>query len=99
MSPESPEGHYLRGEVCFAQSRFGSALAHYRAAQDRAEPKRHYAAFGESFTQLDVLVKRGLCHQRLGDAEAAAEIGRQVLAADPEHALGAALSKLAESRP
>lgn len=98
MSPDAPEGHYLRGEVCFAQTRFGTALEHYRAAQDRVEGNRHYSAFGGSFTRLDILVKRGLCHQRLGDVEAAAGIGRQILAAHPKHKLGKALSNLASGK-
>jgi len=98
MAPDAPEGHYLRGEVSFAQARFGSALEHYRSAQDRVEGKRHYSAFGESFTRLDILVKRGLCHQRLGDVEAAAAVGRQILSAHPQHKVGKALSDLANGK-
>ncbi|NIA14914.1 MAG: tetratricopeptide repeat protein [Nitrospiraceae bacterium] len=94
MSPESPEGHYLRGMVCFAQERYASALDHFRAAEDRAEPDGHYTAFGENFTRIDIMVKQGLCLQRLGGIDAAREIGQRVVALDPSHKLGKALSEL-----
>jgi tetratricopeptide (TPR) repeat protein len=94
LSPDSPEGHYLRGEVCFVTERFAAALDHYRAAEDRADPKRCYSAFGENFTRLDILVKRGLCLQRLGRNAAAREIGEQIVAMAPEHKLGLALKDL-----
>jgi tetratricopeptide (TPR) repeat protein len=94
MTPDSPEGHFLRGEVCFAQERYGPALEHYRAAEDRVEPNKYYAAFGENFTRLDILARRGLCLQRLGNTEGAREVGRQILAADADHAAGKTLANL-----
>ena len=94
LSPESPEGHYLRGEVCFAQERYASALDHFRAAEERVEPDRHYTAFGENFARIDTMVKRGLCLQRLGGIDAAREMGQRIVALDPSHKLGKALSEL-----
>jgi tetratricopeptide (TPR) repeat protein len=94
LSPDMPEGYYLRGEVCFVQERFGSAMDHYRAAEDRADPKRHYAAFGENFTRADLMLKRGLCLQRLGNIAGAREVGEQVLAMAPENKLAQSLRNL-----
>lgn len=94
LTPDSPEGHYLRGEVNFAQERYGVALDHFRAAEDRSEPNKYYSAFNENFTKLDVMARRGLCLHRLGNTEAAREIGNHILAANPEHPAGNALSKL-----
>lgn len=94
LTPDSPEGHYLRGEVCFAQGRFGPALEHYRAAEDRADPKKYYLAFGENFTRVDVMAKRGICLQRMGNAAGAKELGKQILAIAPEHPLAKTLADL-----
>ena len=90
-SPDQPEGHYLRGEVSFARDQFSSALEHYRAAEDRAQPNRLYSAFGESFSLTDVLMKQALCYQRLGKADQAAQIARRVLEMDPGHKLAQSL--------
>lgn len=94
MSPDQPEGYFLRGEVYFTLERFSSAMEQYRAAQDRAESGRHYAAFGESFTLADLIVKRGLCMQRLGNLEGARELGRQAFALAPHNKLAQALAEL-----
>jgi len=90
-NPDAPEGYYLRGEVHFAQESFPNAIDNYRAAEERAQPDVRYSAYGESFTQLDTLVKRGLCYQRLGNVDAAHEVAEQILAVDPEHKIGLAL--------
>jgi tetratricopeptide (TPR) repeat protein len=94
LAPDSPDGHFLRGEVCLAQERFAPALEHYRAAEDRVEPNKYYAAFGESYTRLDILARRGLCLQRIGNTEAAKEVGRQILSADANSAVGKTLANL-----
>jgi tetratricopeptide (TPR) repeat protein len=94
LTPDAPEGHFLRGEVCFVQERYSPALEQYRAAEDRVEPNKYYSAFGENFTRLDVLARRGLCLQRLGNTEGAREMGRQILAVDPEHIAGKTLASL-----
>lgn len=94
MNPDSPEGHFLRGEVCFVQERFASALESFRAAQDRADVQRVYSTFGENFTRADIMLKQGLCLQRLGNNDGAREFGKQVLAIDPENRLAQALSQL-----
>ncbi len=96
MNPEQPEGHYLRGEVYFARDDFPKALEYYRAAEDRTaanEPGRYYTAFGESFTQLDILAKQGMCYERLGRTDRAREIGERIIACDPNHRLGKALQE------
>jgi len=94
LSPDSPEGYFLRGEVAFAQEHFASALEHFRAAEDRVEPERCYSAFGENFGRVDVMAKRALCYQRLGNIDAAREVGKQILAMAPDHRLGHSLSQL-----
>ncbi len=97
LNPDNPEGHYLRGEVCFARDQFSTAMEHYRAADDRTDgknPDRLYSAFGENFTQLDVLAKLGLCYQRLGKNDRARELGERILGQDPNHRLGRSLSEL-----
>ncbi len=94
MTPDSPEGHYLRGEVCFAQGRYVQALEHYRAAEDRADPKKSYMAFGENFGRVDIMVKRGLCLQRMGSIETARDLGKQILAIAPEHKIAKSLADL-----
>ena len=89
--------HFLRGEVCFVRNELASALEHYRAADDRTDgktPNRVYTAFGENFTQLDIWAKLGLCYQRLGKFDRANEMGKRILARDPNHKLGHALSEL-----
>lgn len=94
LSPDNPEGYYLRGEVCFAQERFSAALDHFRNAEDRADPQKSYSAFGENFTRVDVMVKRALCLQRLGNIEDARALGQKVVELAPGHKLGQALKGL-----
>lgn len=97
IHPDQPESHFLRGEVCFARGELASALEHYRAAEDRTDAKaldKVYIAFGENFTQLDIWAKLGLCYQRLGKVERAAEMGKRILARDANHKLGKALAEL-----
>lgn len=94
LSPNQPEGYYLRGEVSFAQEQFSTALEHYRAAENRSDANKAYAAYGENFTLLDILAKQALCFQRLGKPERARELGERIVKADPNHKLGQALSNL-----
>lgn len=97
IQPDQPESHFLRGEVCFVRNELASALEHYRAADDRTDsktPDKVYTAFGENFTQLDIWAKLGLCYQRLGKFDRAHEMGKRILARDPNHKLGQALSEL-----
>lgn len=94
MNPGQPEAHFLRGEVCFVQDQFATALEHYRVAEDRAKDNQYYTAFGENFTRLDILAKQGLCFQRLGETGRAREVGERILKLDPSHKLGRALAKL-----
>mgnify|MGYP006283303815 CR=1 FL=1 len=91
-NPNQPEGYFLRGELLFAQERFGEALDAYRSAEDRAENHRHYTSFGEHFTRLDMLAKRGLCLQHVGRGDAAREVGEQILRIDGEHRIGRLLA-------
>lgn len=94
IQPDQPEGPYFQGEVAFARDKFSTALEHYQAAEDRAGEGRSYPAFGEVFAYEDTVAKQGLCMQRLGKNDRAAELGRRVLALNPEHAIGKALSGL-----
>jgi len=94
LNPDQPEGHYLRGEVCYAREQYSSALENYRAADDRTDaknPDRLYSAFGENFTQLDILAKLGLCYQRLGKTDRAKDLGEQILKRNPTHGIGKSL--------
>jgi tetratricopeptide (TPR) repeat protein len=91
-SPDQPEGYYLRGEICMARDEAGKALEHYSKAEELAEPEVHYSAFGEHFVRTDILAKRGLCLQRVGQREAAREVGRKILQEDPGHRIGKTLA-------
>lgn len=91
-NPEAPEGYYLRGEVRFIQEDFSKAMEDFRAAEDRADSEKHYSAYGEHFTRLDMIAKRGLCLQRMGRAEAAQEAGEKLLKLDPENRIGKMLT-------
>jgi tetratricopeptide (TPR) repeat protein len=95
-NPDPPEAYFLRGEVNFARDNHTEALDNYRAAEDRAEANKHYSAYGEHFTRLDILAKRGLCLQRLGRVQAAREVGAQILSSDAQHKLGNFLKNLEE---
>jgi len=94
LTPEAPEGYFLRGEIAFVQERYLEALDNYRTAESRTQPDASYSVFGETFSRLEVLVKQGLCMQRLGDNEAARAVGQRILQLNPEHKLGRALSDL-----
>lgn len=93
-SPSSPEGHYLRGEVCFAQERYSDALESYRQSEVHCEPHKVYSAYRESFSIVDALAKQGLCYQRLGQFDRARELGDRIVAIIPQHAIGKALQGL-----
>jgi len=91
-TPDSPEGYYLRGELNFAHEDIARALDAYRAAEDRVHPEKSYLAYGEHFSRLDIIAKRGLCLQRLGREDAAREAGELILGIDPDHRLGRLLA-------
>jgi tetratricopeptide (TPR) repeat protein len=94
LTPEQPEGHYLRGELAFVREQYGTALEHYRAAEDRTDDQVAYTAFGESFTRIDILARQGMCYQQLGRQERAREVGQRIHKIAPDHPLGKALSDL-----
>ena len=94
LEPNAPESYFLRAEVCFTQGAFAEALDYFSAAEKRAEPDKFYTAFGEYFSKRDILAKRGLCFQRLGDLASAREMGQSILAEDPSHRLAQMLAKL-----
>lgn len=86
-NPAQPEGYYLRGEVQFVQQIFDKAAELFERAAECAQQGRQYGAYDAHFTLTDILIKRGLCLQHMGRADAAREIGAKVLALDPENAL------------
>lgn len=94
LEPNAPESYYLRAEVCFTRGSFGEALDYFTAAEQRADPNKVYTAFGEYFSKWDMMAKRGLCFQRLGDLVSAREMGQQILLKNPEHRLAQMLAKL-----
>lgn len=94
LNPDQPESYFLRGEVAFVIEQFATALEHYTEAQDRAKPDELYSAFGERFSYLDILAKRGLCYQRLGKPDRAHELGLEIEKSDPDHKIGRALAAL-----
>jgi len=89
-----PEAYFLRGEVAFAREDFTAALEHYRAADSRADDGQVYSSYGERFSRLDILAKRGLCLQRLGEPGLAREMGERIVQVDPNHKIGQALAAL-----
>jgi tetratricopeptide (TPR) repeat protein len=94
LSPNQPEGYYLRGEVSFAQDQFSTALEHYMSAEQRSDSHKAYTAYGENFTLVDILAKQALCLQRLNKPERARDLGERILKLDPNHKLGQALKNL-----
>ena len=88
---DTPEGHFLRGEVAFVGESFQTAAGHYTDAEDVAEPGSTYLAYGESFSLEDILAKQGLCLQRLGRAERARKLGERIGELNPRHRLGKSL--------
>lgn len=98
-TPDSPEGYYLRGELALSQEDLPRALEAYRAAEDRVHPEKNYLAYGEHFSRLDIIAKRGLCLQRLGREDAAREAGELILKNDPEHRIGRLLYHGPEATP
>ena len=91
-SPDQPEGYYLRGELHFVKENFPKALDCFRQAEDRAEKGKHYAAFNAHFKRVDVIVKRGLCLQRLGEDDGARKAGEEALFLDPNHPIAQRLA-------
>ena len=91
VNSDKPAGHFLRGELAFFRENFAAALDHYRESERNAQPDRSYAAFGASFSLVDMLAKQGLCLQRLGQFESARAIGNRILGIEPEHVLGNAM--------
>jgi len=94
MSPDAPEGYFLRGEINFVREQYPAALDDYRAAEVRSQPERCYAAYSENFSRVEIMVKQALCYQRLENLDAARELGRRILAIAPDHKLGHALAGL-----
>ncbi len=94
LNPDQVEGYYLRGEVAYTRKQYSSALEQYRAANDRAQRDAYYSAFGENFRFVDILAKMGLCYRQLDRVDRAKELGTEILALDPEHKIGKALSAL-----
>jgi len=94
LTPDRPEGYYLRGEVNFLLNKAGSALEQFREAAARTEEGRLYTAFGETFTFPDVLAKQGLCLERLGRTDQARALGERIAGIDPDHRIGRALQNL-----
>ncbi len=94
VKPNNPEGYFLRGEVAYFRKHYGDALEHYDEALQHAESGRYYSAYGESFTRLDILGKKGLCYQALDRNERAREMGDAIVKEDPDHPIGKALKDL-----
>jgi tetratricopeptide (TPR) repeat protein len=87
-SPDQPEAYYLRGEIHWHAGEITKAFDFYQAADNRARPDEHYVAYGEHFTKMDILAKRGLCLQRMGQPDSARRVGEELLKLDPNHKIG-----------
>ena len=95
-NPSGPEGHFLQGEIAFAQEKYVDALEHFRRAEEHADADKVYVAYGEHFGATEILCKQGLCFQRIGKLDRARELGERIIKSDPKNKLGLALSKLEE---
>ena len=93
-SPEQPEAYFLRGEVFFAQQNFAKAVENYAAAIEKAQRDQYYVSFGEHFSYIDILAKKGLALQRLGENAEAVAMGQEILKLAPEHTIGKMLAEL-----
>ena len=93
-APDAPEGYFLRAELGHLKGELANALDNYRAAEDRSDPTRHYATYGEQFTKADILARHGECLEQLGQTKEAKEMGAKVLELNPDHATGQRLAAL-----
>lgn len=84
-SPDAPEGYFLRGMVQHLKHDWTKALDSFNAAEARAKRDRHYTAYNEHFTHVDVLFWKALTLNELGQTEGAKKIARDILALEPDH--------------
>jgi tetratricopeptide (TPR) repeat protein len=87
-SPNQPEGFYLRGQIHFLLTEYVKSLDNFRSAESRALPNRHYCAYHEHFTLLDVLAGQGWCMRQMGNEAGAKDIGRRILEIKPNSKRG-----------
>jgi tetratricopeptide (TPR) repeat protein len=71
-APDQPEGYYLRGLLQDLLGDLGKALECYGQAVERALPDKHYAAYEEHFSLVDMLGRLGQMQLKAGNETAAA---------------------------
>ena len=86
------EGYYFAAKVP-TREKYSSALEQY-GGRRQSPAGAYYSAFGENFRSIDILAKMGLCYRQLDRIDRAKELGAEILAIDPEHKIGKALSAL-----
>lgn len=83
-SPNQPEGYYLRGLLFDLFGDNAKAEEDYRQAIERAQPQRHYAAYEEHFSLVDMLGRLAQVQRRRADETGAAETLEKIRALDPQ---------------
>jgi tetratricopeptide (TPR) repeat protein len=91
LNEDKPEGHYLRGEVAFVQDDYVTALECFRRAEDRADTKKSYSAYGENFGHTDTLARQAQCYERLDKLDRARELAERIHKVAPDHPVCRAL--------
>lgn len=84
-SSDAPEGYFLRGMVQHLRGDLGKALDSFTSAETRARRGRHYTAYNEHFTFVDVLFWKALTLQGLEQFDSARKAAQDILEIDANH--------------
>lgn len=85
LQPDSVPGHYLLGEIKRYRGSYGTAQQEFIEAKRLCEPGQTYAAYGITFTEVDILANLGLCYKSLSKPDREAEMADQIRAIVPDH--------------
>lgn len=92
-NPDQTAGYYLRGSVYFETQQYPAAKEDFETALKLADKERHYSAYHQHFTYVDILTMLGRCLLELGQPQAAAEIGKEIAARAPTNKTGQQLAR------